>query len=67
LAAEAAVDREAVEARRAEIRRIVREIEDRKRQARREGDEEQLRQLDAFARKFQNAIRPAGSLDSYSH
>ena len=63
----AELDRAAVEARRANVRRAPRQVEAKHRQARQDGDEEALRRLDQFARELQAAVRPAGSLDRYSY
>jgi hypothetical protein len=67
LAEAAQLDRAAVEARRANVRRALRQVEAKRRQARQDGNEEALRRLDQFARELQAEVRPAGSLDRYSY
>jgi len=67
LAEAAELDRAAVEARRANVRHALRQVEAKRRQARQSGDDEALRRLDHFARELQAAVRPAGSLDRYSY
>jgi hypothetical protein len=61
----AAADRAAVEAERAETRRVLLQIEERKRAARRDGDERRLMQLSDLSRRFEAAMRRTGSLDRY--
>lgn len=65
LVARAAADRADAVARRDAIRRIRRDMEKRKRQARATGNSELLTELDAFARRFEAAMRPSGSLDRF--
>ena len=65
LAAAAAADRAEVEAKRAETRRVLLQIEERKRAARRDGDEMRLMQLSDLSRRFEAAMRRTGSLDRY--
>jgi hypothetical protein len=66
LAERAARDRAEAESRRAEIRRIRREIEERKRAAKKAGNQELLEKLDDFSRRFERAARPPGGLDRFA-
>jgi hypothetical protein len=66
LAEASRLDRAEVEARRAAIRKVLQQLEDQKRQARREGDQARLQQLKTFSRSFAAAARTPGSLDRYS-
>lgn len=66
LAARAAADRAEILARREAILRIRRDIQQRKRAAEDARNDGLLEQLDAFARRFEDALRRPGSLDRFS-
>jgi hypothetical protein len=64
-AAAVAADRAAAIERRTEIRDVIRQVQDRKRQARRDGDLVLLGELKEFEALFEAARRRSGSLDRF--
>ena len=66
IAERAARDRAEAELRTVEIRRIRREIEQRKRAARAAGNHKLLEKLNEFGRQFERDARRPGSLDRFA-